>query len=773
MPRPLVPLAVAYAGGIAAERVAGVAQLPWLLAAAGALLAGAAAWRARLPALLRAAAALLFLCLGGQGMAVALHGHADRHASRLPEEWLADPVGLEAWVVQPPDPRPSETRDGEEPGRIRLVVELLRVRLGERWVEASGRARITLYQQDVRVEYGDEIRGTFRLRHPRRFGNPGSFDYPEYLATQGIFLEGWTRDPVVSLPAGRGSRIRAATFSLRSLLLQRLDAALPGERGGLLKATVLGDRSGLTPEMTQAFLDSGTYHILAISGLNVSLLAGALFGLFRLLRVSGRLAAAAAALLVTSYAALAGAGPSVVRAAVMADVYLLAVVLDRRGDLLNTLALAVLGLLWWNPRYLADVGFQLTVLATLGIVSLVPWCEARLRGWPRAGRWLAESAGITLAATLMTLPILAGAFQRLSPVGVVANLPIVPLSGALTALGTATCALLLAVPAGLPWLMEANGRLVELLVALAAWFAAWPGSTVSVYPPTPAMQGLYYLGLAGAVLAAAARPRGWRRAGAALAGACLVMLLLLVGVRLRGGDDAGRVRLTMLDVGQGEAILVELPGRRRMLVDAGSLSGEGFDIGAQVVAPYLRHAWVGRLDVLVLTHAQADHMSGAPAILRAFPVGEVWSPAPLGPSATGLWIEEYLRHRRVPHRIVSAAAPPVAWGDARVEVLYPPATFEPSPGAREPASLVLAVGIAGRAALLTGDITVREGEGELAERRVRAAVLKVPHHGSRTSSSAAFLDAVRPEVALISAGYRNRFRHPHPEVLERYAARGI
>jgi competence protein ComEC len=373
----------------------------------------------------------------------------------------------------------------------------------------------------------------------------------------------------------------------------------------------------------------------------------------------------------------------------------------------------------------------------------------------------------------MTLPILAAAFQRVSPVGVLANLPIVPLSGAITALGTAACASLLAMPAGIPWLMEANGRLVELLVALAAWFAAWPGSTLSVYAPTPAMQGLYYLGLAGAVAGAAAHSRGRRRAGAALAGVCLVMLLALVGIRLRAGDDPERVRLTMLDVGQGEAVLVELPGCRRILVDVGSLGGDGFDIGAQVVGPYLRHAWVGRLDALVLTHAQADHMSGAPAILRAFSVGEVWSPAPLGPSVTGVWIEEYLRHRRIPHRIVSAAAPPVAWGDARVTILYPPWTSEPSTGGREPASLVLAVSLGGQAALLTGDITAREGEPELARRSIRAAVLTVPHHGSRTSSSAAFLDAVRPEVALVSAGYRNRFRHPHPEVLARYEARGV
>jgi competence protein ComEC len=210
-----------------------------------------------------------------------------------------------------------------------------------------------------------------------------------------------------------------------------------------------------------------------------------------------------------------------------------------------------------------------------------------------------------------------------------------------------------------------------------------------------------------------------------------------------------------------------------MLVDAGSLGGDAFDVGRHVVAPFLRQAWVGGLDVLVLSHAQADHMSGAPAILRSFAVGEVWSPAPLGPSPGGLWIEEYLRHRRIPHRIVSASSPPVVWGDVRMEIWYPPRPGWRTVAGREPESLVLAVGIRDQIALLTGDIHARGGEQAIAARGARATVLKVPHHGSRTSSSAAFLETVRPRVAMVSVGHRSRFGHPHPEVLERYAALGV
>jgi len=794
--RPLVPLAVAFILGIGLEHWLEFRTLGWTAGLGIGLLIGSGVWwagarRAMWPVLM-----LGFGCLGGQAMAAALFGAPANHLSRLPEVSLLSPAPLEAWVVGPPDPRPADARDTPDPERTRFVVEVTRLRLGETWVVVRGRARLTVLGQAPEVAYGDEIRGTFRLRRPRRFGTPGAFDYPGYLAAQGLFLEGWTREPVEWVPAGHGSTIQAAIFRLRALLLRRLDAALPSSQAALLKAMVLGDRSGLSPEMNRAFLDSGTYHILAISGLNVSLLAGALFGCFRLLRAPPRIAAAAAAVLVTLYAALAGGSASVIRAAVMTDAYLLAVILDRRGDLLNSLALSALALLWWNPRFLFDVGFQLTYLATLGILVILPRCEEALAAVPRVLRWPVESVAITLAATIMTLPILAAAFNRVAPVGILANLPIVPLSGLITALGTAACALLLATPAGVPWLNHVNAGLADLLFATAGWFAAWPWSAVRVYTPTPGMVATYYAIGAACLLAAAPdaghrltrTERAWtgvhrwaRWLGATGAFVGAVALVIQVGVRLWPPARPPTVRITLLDVGQGEALFVELPGGRRLLVDAGGVPGGRFDIGAHVVTPFLLHQWVGSLDVLVLTHAQADHIGGVPAILRGFPVGEVWSGDTPNPSVTFLWVQEYLRYRRIPHRILSAGSPPTRWGEAAIEVLHPaPRPSRGAGGARvervrpNDASLVLRLGIGSQAALLTGDVE-REGELALVRRPValRAQVLKVPHHGSRTSSSWALLAAVRPEVALVSAGYRNRFNHPHPEVVDRYRALGV
>lgn len=783
--RPLVPLAAALCLGIAVESAFQLRPLLWTLLIPVTLLAAGGVWWLGARRLLLPALILTFACLGGQAMGQALFGQPANHVSRLPGLYLSSPIPLEGWVVAPPDPRPAEARDTADPERTRFVVEVTRLRLGETWVATAGRARLTVMGEPPDVAYGDEIRGTFRLRHPRRFDNPGAFDYPTYLATQGIFLEGWTRESVETVKASRGSSILAFVSRLRSLLLRRLSAAMPPPEAGLLKATVLGDRSGLSADMNQAFLDSGTYHILAISGLNVSILAGVLFGLFRLLRTSPRLAAFASALLVTLYAALAGASPSVVRAAVMADTYLLAVILDRRADLLNTLALSGLALLWWNPRFLFDVGFQLTYLATLGIVLVLPRCESVLARVARPIRWALESVVITLAATAMTLPVLASAFNRVAPVGILANLPIVPLSGVITGLGTAASAFFIVTPGGFSWLNWVNGWLVDLLFWLARWFAAWPWSTFRVYTPTPGMLMVYYGILAAWVLGRSPAPslvggRGRGRWPRWLALACGLLLLIQVLLRLDPPEKTPRVQMTLLDVGEAEAIFLTLPGKRRMLVDAGGIPGGQFDVGAQVVAPFLLHEWVGHLDVLAFTHAHADHVGGIPAILRSFAVGEVWSGDAPSHSPIFLWIQEYVRHRRIPLRIVSSRSPAVRWGEATMQILNPPPRMGPTTeGSRvqqprpDDASLVLRISIGNQSVLLTGDIG-REGEAALLRRpeAIRAQVLKVPHHGARSSSGEAFVMAVRPEAALISAGYRNRFHHPHPEVLERYRQSG-
>ncbi|MFA5028382.1 MAG: ComEC/Rec2 family competence protein, partial [Candidatus Methylomirabilota bacterium] len=343
---------------------------------------------------------------------------------------------------------------------------------------------------------------------------------------------------------------------------------------------------------------------------------------------------------------------------------------------------------------------------------------------------------------------------------------------------------LLLFPDGVPGLTQAAGGLVDLLDVLTRWFAAWPGASLVVYGPTPGMTLCYYGALVGAYLAAggaggAGRLRIRQAVCGSLAGLSALLCAGQILLRLFPLAAPEAVRLTMLDVGQGEAMFLELPGRTRILVDAGGRFGESSDMGRRVVVPFLWHAWIGRLDALVVSHAETDHAQGVAGVLDLMPVAEVWTGPPIEGSVTAIWLEELLRQRRIPQRVLAADSPPFRAGGAVVRILHPSAPGVAGdagarPGAANEASLVLRIELAERAILLTGDIG-RDGEAALlaAGRSLRAQLLKVPHHGSRTSSSGAFLAAVDPDSAIVSVGYRNQFRHPHPEVVERIESRSV
>jgi competence protein ComEC len=485
-------------------------------------------------------------------------------------------------------------------------------------------------------------------------------------------------------------------------------------------------------------------------------------------RVPLRLRALLSMGLITFYAALAGGSASVVRAAVMADVYLLGLVLDREADSLNTLALSALGLLLWQPLCLFDVGFQLTFIATWAILVAVD--QVPLTSLPAPWRWAATPLVLSIAAFLGTIPILASTFYRISPVGILANLPIVPLSGLLTGAGMLFAVLATVIPQSLGWFAVLIGWLIDLLVGVAGWFARLPLASVTIFPPSVPMMVCYYLALGAWVMATGQRWFRW------LAYSAAVILVILISVRILPIFQNDRLRMTVLDVGQGDGIVLELPGKRTILIDGGGLFDDRFDIGEQVVVPFLLSRWIGHLDLVVLSHPHPDHLNGLQAVLRRFPVSEVWDSGQRAAMPTYLWFEETLRWRRIPHKILQDGYLTSEFAPVQIAVLHPSNVM--LQGSKRghfsdvnSNSLVLSVTYGNVTLLLPGDIE-EEAERLLLERGadLQAQVLKVPHHGGRTSSSEPFLASVRPKIAVVSAGYRNRFRHPHQETLDRYRA---
>jgi len=741
---PLLPLAAAFAAGIAVTSSPVVPAPLFLLEGAGVVLIVATA--AHSCGLDRPALLLLLIgvaSLGALRASSLLPGdHIARHA-------LPPTVAVEGRIAEEP------IRWTED--RVRLLLDLEGYYEGQDRRPATGRVQLTIYGELPSLGEAQRVRAEVRLYRPVGFRDPGVFDYPAHLRRQGILLIG----------NGRGDRVTPLTVDappwpvrMRRWAVAAIRAQLPESSAALLAGLLLGDRTALPPETDEAFRRAGVYHVLAVSGFNVALLASSVFAGLALLGVPRRPTAIAAAVVLLGFALTVGGQPSVVRATVMGLLLLLAILLQRDSQVMNALCLAGLLLLAWSPTSLWDPGFQLSFAATAGIVYLAtPLADLFGKaGWPR---WLATAVGVSLGAQLPVTPIMAIHFNQLSLIGVAANLVVVPLAGPATTLGM-LAVLVHAVSETAASLLFNALWLLLIAMRLAVWVAAAvPGAMVHLAAPSwPAIAtwcgALLLLPHLGS--------RAWTRA-ATLA---LVAATAALSVWPLIPRHTERLRISFLDVGQGDAAFIELPEGQRVLVDGGPGGPRRFDVGERVLSPFLWNLPALRLDVIALTHADADHVGGVAAVLRHFLVGEVWETGRWGPGT-----DETLRALRASSaaRHVLTAGQRLWVGSALFTVLNP-GNDGPAVAANDD-SLVLRLDWRDFSALLTGDVGW-PGETRILERRgpVRATVLKVGHHGSRSASGASFLDAVHPRVAVISVGPRNPFHHPSPEAVARLEAAG-
>jgi competence protein ComEC len=499
---------------------------------------------------------------------------------------------------------------------------------------------------------------------------------------------------------------------------------------------------------------AGTYHVLALSGAQVALVAALLNVALRRLRASPVVSALLVSAALAFYCAFVGGDVPVLRATVMAIVVVMGRALDLDGDAANLLGLAALLLLAQRPSSIGDIGFQLSFAATFGLVLLTPAVVRRLPALPlRAELALASS----LSAQAALMPLLARHFHRLAPAALILNLVAVPLSSAVLLAGfgvliaSAAAPPLVPAAAGLAWLSARGLLLSGEVVRRLPW--------LDVRVAAPAL-GPALVALGG--LAAFARGRGRGLAVWAAGTLCLV-----AGWGPRTID--GRVRVTFLDVGQGDAIVVRSPNGRTFMVDTGGSYDARLDVGEAVLGPYLWHDGSPVVRTVVLTHAHPDHVGGVPFLLRAFPVREVWEG--LAPRHDRAYddLAAVLAGAPVTRRAVVRGLA-ADWDGVHVEVLGPSPPSRPPWRTRNDDSVVIALRYGEVSVLLTGDV---EARGEAALDAPRVFALKIAHHGSRSSSAPAFLAAASPQVAVVSVGDHSRFGHPHPEVVERYARAGI
>jgi competence protein ComEC len=632
----------------------------------------------------------------------------------------------------------------ERGGRLVLVLDVESLLARGEPVRAEGRVRVEVGGEAPRPRLldGERVALWTTLRLTTRAGD-------------GAAASGYCKSArlVEPLPADGRHRLRRLMAAGRERARGVFARAMPpGPERGLVRAMVLGDRDEIDDETAEAFRAAGTYHVLALSGAQVALVAVLLAAGLRRLGASPWLEAGLTTLAIFAYASFVGGDVPITRAALMAAAVLLGRALEVDADPANLLGFAAILLLAVRPSTIADVAFQLSFGATLGILLLV---GPLTRGLPRLPLRLDLALGASVAAQAALAPLLAAHFHRLAPAALLLNVAAVPLSGAVLLAGFALLALA-------PFGLETAGGTLAWAAARALRASSELGPAAGVLDlrvPAPGLL-ILLLHLAGLVLLL----RGCRARG--LSAIAAAHLLLALGPLAPAAD--GRLHLTVIDVGQGDGLLLRSPTGRTIAVDAGGSWDARFDSGERRVAPELWRDGVRRLDALVVTHAHPDHVGGVPFLLRAFDVAEVWEgPAP---RADGAWrrLEATLEASGA-RRMALARGARFDWDGVRLEVLGPPPPSSAPLRVRNEDSLVIDVAIGAVHMLLTGDVTAEvEARLDLGP----AFVVKVPHHGSRTSSSAVLTQATRPRLAIVSAGARNPFGHPHADVVERYRQAG-
>ncbi|MDR4460602.1 MAG: DNA internalization-related competence protein ComEC/Rec2 [Nitrospirales bacterium] len=741
-------------------------------------------------------------------VAVAGIGHAYWASTAQWDSTLVDdageqPVFLEGTIVAPV----RQTPDG-----LVLLVEATRmVKQGEEQV-AHGRIRLTWREPgEYRLIYGDHIDFMVRIREPYGTMNPGGFHYGRYLKGKGIHAVATVQGPeAVRVQDNKERTIPDFLLGMvdrwRQTIHHAAVSSLTNPALGLFLGMVLGEQSYIESDIRDAFMASGTVHILSISGSHLGLLAllifvGARWSLRQLPtiwleRLSLRVTATRFAVLITLpavsfYTLLAGAEMATVRSWIMIVVCCIGIWLGRERNLVTALAVAALLMVLPHPEAIQDISFQLSYLSVAAIALLVldrkekdsnlsglnavfppakpPWL---LGLWHKAVlAWL-----ITLAVSLTTLPLVAHDFHQIPWLGLLANMVIVPLVGAIMIPLGLLSGMIVLVRGGvtLP-LSSVNQGVFDWLAQGVMMLSHVPGAAWYVASPSMSSMIVFWGMLAVGV---AMWHRQLIRWGC---GSILLAILLWWGWSPRTGWSPGTVRVTFLDVGQGDATLIELPDGQTVLIDGGP-SYRRLDMGRAVIGPYLWNQGIRRLDHVVATHPQWDHVGGLPWVLDTFEVGHYWDNGISRPERFFSRLHLAVKSAGLQEQTPTAGTV-IVRGPCSLTVLSPShsqgkqgfGSWTVSSGKDlNNRSLVTRLECGTHSFLFTADVE-QQSLDELLQvsSGLSARIVKVPHHGAKSSLHREWVNRLQAEAMVVSVGAHNRYGHPAPEVLDAYKQRGL
>ena len=688
-------------------------------------------------------------------------------------------VTIEGTVLEPPVSREETTT---------VVVRIDRLQGMESRKAAGEKIRVTVYKPETALAPGDRILFPARLRAFRNFNNPGRYDYALAMEIRGLSCAASVTEGRRIVPMGKGDLgfpfelLERARKPIREFFAERLSP----RNQALFQALILGEQEGVRPDLRELFTVTGLGHVLSVSGLHVALVAWFSFALIkRVLSLSYELAlridlrktsALFTSIPVVAYTCLAGFQVPSQRSMMMVLAFLFSMILAREKDVWSTLALTALVVLAADPQSIFAISFQLSFLAVVGILWLAPGIFAlisfkaydiRKGVLYRFYGYFCGLASVTISAMLFLLPITSFYFHRVSLVSLLANMTALPVMGAcILPLGLLAAACL-----------PLSQALANSILAVASWgldrmmdyvdyWSRFSWTEVQVFRPNFMEISLFYVFL---FCLLSLKHLRWARVG-------LVLVLLILAGDITYWSYRTHfnpsLKVTYLDVGQGNAALIQFPGSERMLIDGGGFPGSDFDIGEMVIAPFLLRSKILRIDTLVMTHPEADHLGGLLFIAGHFGPKEFWYNGEKLESPNFQKLTALLDAKGISRRTPAHLKEGREISGARVEVLHPVEEFLSRKSNDN--SLVLRISYGGTSFLFPGDLEAT-GEQALVARagpQLKSDVLLIPHHGSKSSSSLAFLESVRPEVCIISAGKGNPFGFPSQDILRRLRGAG-
>jgi competence protein ComEC len=657
-----------------------------------------------------------------------------------------------------------------------LYVKVHRVLYQNKDKKITGNLRVTIPHSqkpltDLNLYAGDTIKISAKLFTSPGFRNFKKDSLDKYLKSQNIHKMAFTKSPLLinKLESRKKIHPQRLLSVIRKKMQEKIeqhfsvsDSGTTSSQGAILEALLLGERRRMDPLITQSLQKSGLYHLFAISGAHIAIISFLLFSVLRLIRISTRLSYALVLINLILFALLVEGRPSVIRATIMASAFLLGKLFWKNVHLLNTISMSAFFILFLNPLSLFSLGFQLTFTATFSILLFFPQIIKYL---PKLPWRISEILCLSLTAQIGVLPLIARTFNRITFSSLFLNFAALPLVGLIMGCGFIFLPLSFFSPFLAQMLAKGINFLINILLKCSHLLDWVPSISYRIPTPHTATIFGYFLFLLFLLLPLKIK---WQKLTTFF---CFLAFLVIL-ITYPFPSHSSSLKVSFIDVGQGESMLIEFPGYKKMLVDGGGFPKNSYDIGERVVSPFLWSKGIKKIDFLVLTHAHPDHLNGLKSIVNNFKIGEFWEACIPSEDKNYEEFITLLPHSVPRKRVFRGRSFQV--GDIRIEAFHPPRGDPYVSTIYNNQSLVLKMTHGHISFLLTGDIEAKaEEQISKFSTNLQSQILKSPHHGSRSSSSTAFLQAVKPRLVVISASKGNIYGFPHKEILERYKRFGI